>query len=313
MAQGLIKWNRGDYVRLGRAVAAFNKKIRELEDTGIEARVPEQQEYTKLKENIKTRSELKKVINSMRRIMNVGQDEVFETEGGERITVWEHNENVINKRQATRMINAKIKELNKPFSQGHSKADMGSVELRAWTAQLQSIRKIEKEKGFNYMRTKLRLDILGRNDYDFVKSLIFQENFMKAMESAKNLEGYDLLMRKLKRYKNPVNFYKLIGKSETLSDIFIYYKEGSGVMYGGFATEQERFNEGLEQLGIVEEEKRRILRSLDRNEKLPKSEKQMLVRFAKEIETADDLFDYKESERKIKKRNRIKKGKKKNM
>ena len=313
MAQGLIKWNRGDYVRLGRAVAAFNKKIRELEDTGIEARVPEQQEYTKLKENIKTRSELKRIINSMRRIMNAGQDEVFETEGGECITVWEHNENIINKRQATRMINAKIKELNKPFSQGHSKADMGSVELRAWTAQLHSIRKIEKEKGFNYMRTKLRLDILGRNDYDFVKSLIFQENFMKAMESAKNLEGYDLLMRKLKRYKNPVSFYKLIQNSETFMNVFMYYKEGSGVMFGDFMTEQERFNDGLENLGIVEEEKRRILRSLDRNEKLPKSEKQMLVRFAKEIETADDLFDYKESERKIKKRNRIKKGKKKNM
>ena len=227
MAQGLIKWNRGDYVRLGRAVAAFNKKIRELEDTGIEARLPEQQEYTKLKENIKTRSELNRVIKSMRRFMNEGQDEVFETEGGERITVWEHNENVINKRKATRMINAKIKELNKPFSQGYSRASMGSQELREWTATLHSIRNIEKEKGFNYNRTKLRLDTLGKSDFQFVKSLIYQENVMKAVEGLKNLEGYNLLIRKLKRHKNPVSFYNLISqRSETLSDIFLYYKEG---------------------------------------------------------------------------------------
>ena len=227
MAQGLIKWNRGDYVRLGRAVADFNKKIRELEDTGIEARVPEQQEYSKLKEDIKTRSELNRVIKSMRRIMNVGQDEIFETEGGERITAWEHNENVINKRKATRMINAKIKELNKPFSQGYSRASMGSQELREWTATLHNIRNIEKEKGFNYNRIKLRLDTLGKSDFQFVKSLIYRENVMKAVEGLKNLEGYNLLIRKLSRYKNPVSFYNLISqRSETLSDIFLYYKEG---------------------------------------------------------------------------------------
>lgn len=47
---------------------------------------------------------------------------------------------------------------------------------------------------------------------------------MYALESSKEMEGNDLLLRKLNRIKNPLNFYNYVRKSDVMSDIFIYYK-----------------------------------------------------------------------------------------
>ena len=109
---------------------------------------------------------------------------------------------------------------------------------------------------------------------------------MKALESAKNMEGYDLLMEKLNRYKNPVSFYKLIKKSNVFMDIFLYYKEGSGIVYGGFNSEQERFNEGLEELGIVDEQKAKLMKKYDRKGN------QELKRKASYITDTNDLLEF---------------------
>lgn len=37
---------------------------------------------------------------------------------------------------------------------------------------------------------------------------------------------------------------------------------GDGVIYGNFNSDEDRFNRGLEELGIVEEEKERIIKKL---------------------------------------------------
>ena len=42
----------------------------------------------------------------------------------------------------------------------------------------------------------------------------------------------------------------------------MYYKPGDGVIYGNFNSDEDRFNRGLEELGIVEEEKERIIKKL---------------------------------------------------
>lgn len=81
-----------------------------------------------------------------------------------------------------------------------------------------------------------------------IKSIIYRENFMKALESAKNMDNYDLLIKRLERYTNPINFYNFIQKSSVFSNLFLYYKPGSGVKIGNFDSDQERFNYGLEQL-----------------------------------------------------------------
>ena len=57
----------------------------------------------------------------------------------------------------------------------------------------------------------------------------------------------------LKSIKNPVQFYNYIQQSETLQDIFLYYKdEANAQTYGGFKNNQNAFNKAIEDLGLRE-------------------------------------------------------------
>ena len=101
---------------------------------------------------------------------------------------------------------------------------MGSEDANAILASIRSIKKLEEKNGYEYNRIKIRIEDLGSGGYKMIKSIIFRENFMKAVETYSNLDGYNLLMKKLNRTRNPINFYNLIKESDTFSDIFLYYK-----------------------------------------------------------------------------------------
>lgn len=65
--QSKIRWQQKDYLSLGRAVANFNKKINELQKQEKKLYLPELKSYKDIKENIQTRQELNRVINSLKR------------------------------------------------------------------------------------------------------------------------------------------------------------------------------------------------------------------------------------------------------
>ena len=74
---------------------------------------------------------------------------------------------------------------------------------------------------------------------------------MKALESVSNFENYELLKNRLDKIKNPSKFYDFISQSNVLMDLFIYYDDNSGTLvYGGFSSNEEAFNNGLVELGI---------------------------------------------------------------
>ena len=90
--QGKIKWQQKDYLSLGRAVANFNKKINELQSEEKKLYLPELKNYKDIKENIQTRSELNRVINSLKRFSKEGAEDLYTTKAGEQITKWERQE-----------------------------------------------------------------------------------------------------------------------------------------------------------------------------------------------------------------------------
>lgn len=224
MAQNRIRWTRSDYARLGRAISDFNKKIKELETEENKLYLPEQRNYKVEKKDIQTRAELNRVINSLKRFSNEGAADIVENRGGKKMTRWQQNELNIQKGIAIRTLKADLRELEKPGKSGYSRMQMGSVEANAILATIRSLKKIEEKSGYEFNRIKIRIEDLGRKDYKMIKSIIYRENFMNAVSTNSNLEGYDLLLKKLNRYKNPVNFYNFIKQSDVFSDIFLYYK-----------------------------------------------------------------------------------------
>ena len=118
MAESRINWKKGDYIKLGQAVAKFNRKINELQKEEKKLYLPDELNYKELKEGITTRNELNNRINSLRRFLREGSEELYKTQAGEEITKWERQELSIEKGRIQRRINKRINELNEPVADG---------------------------------------------------------------------------------------------------------------------------------------------------------------------------------------------------
>lgn len=92
MANSQIRWKRGDFIRLGKAVSAFNKKINDLQREEKKLYLPETISFEKAKGEITTRAELNRFINSLRRFQREGAENLYITQAGEEITKWERKE-----------------------------------------------------------------------------------------------------------------------------------------------------------------------------------------------------------------------------
>ena len=69
--------------------------------------------------------------------------------------------------------------------------------------------------------------------------------------------------------------------------IFFYIINlANGLTYGSFRNDQERFNYGLEELGIVDEEKNRLIKKYTNEEN-----EEMLLK-SKNISSAEDLISF---------------------
>lgn len=138
-----IKWKKQDYLQLGKAVANFNKKINRLQAEERKAYLPDVIDYSNLKQNITTRAELNRQINSLKRFMREGAENIYTTEAGEQISKWQKQETLRSMGIARRRLNNELQTLNMPTENGYSKAQMGServAEIKAELATLNSKR-----------------------------------------------------------------------------------------------------------------------------------------------------------------------------
>ena len=138
-----IKWKKQDYLQLGKAVANFNKKINRLQAEERKAYLPDIIDYSNLKQNITTRAELNRQINSLKRFMCEGAENIYTTEAGEQISKWEKQETLKSMNIARRRLTRELKSLETPTLNGYSKAQMGServAEIKAELATLNSKR-----------------------------------------------------------------------------------------------------------------------------------------------------------------------------
>lgn len=236
-----IKWKQGDFIKLGKAVAEFNKKINKLNAEENKLYLPDTIDYKEAKENITTRSELNRLVNSLRRFQREGAEELYTTQAGEDITKWERRELGIQSRIARIRLQRELKALNEPMESGFSRAQMGSTRVREIEAQLRNLKQIETKAGYEFQRLRSRIARMGVSDYTMKKAITYQENYIKEMEKYSHFDNYDKLMEKLKSFKNPISFYNFVSKTELTADLTYQSDE--------YYT-QEYFNRFIEDLGI---------------------------------------------------------------
>lgn len=126
--------------------------------------------------------------------------------------------------------------------QQYSRVTMGSQELRSLEGQLRNLEKLESKKGFDFKTIKWRIENLGSYDYTMRKAIVYKENYLKTMEKYSNLDNYELLLDKLKRFTNPISFYEFVKNDELAFDLTLQSEQ---------TLKQEAFNAMLERLGIL--------------------------------------------------------------
>ena len=245
MADSQINWRQGDFIRLGQAVARFNKKINELQAEENKLYLPETISYTEAKENITTRRELNRLINSLRRFQREGAEDLYTTQSGEEITKWERRELGIQSRIAQTRLQNELKTLNEPTESGFSRAQMGSMRVREINAQIKNLKNIESAVGYDFNRLRERLSRMGASDYTMKKAIVFRENYMKEMEKYSHFDNYEKLMKKLRSFTNPISFYNFVSQNEFAGDMTYQSDE---------VYTQEAFNSFLQDLGIKTED-----------------------------------------------------------
>lgn len=236
----LIRWKKGDYIRLGRAISRFNKTINEIE-VDEKSVLPEVMNYKELKESINSRKELNRVIKALNRANDKTLTEVITYDSGEELTKWEFDE--VNKAMRRALRNLESEKAG--ILAGRQSIGMGDERLSEIKAIENSLYSLEDRTGKDFERIKNRILSLGKSDYKITRDKQFQENFYKALEGISNFQNYDVLKKELDKIKNPSKFYDYVKQSPVLMDLFLWYKESDSLYYGGFNDNQEAFDSTL--------------------------------------------------------------------
>lgn len=243
----VIRWTRSDYAKLSYAVRQFNKTIDKLDNIDRNI-LPEEMNYKELRDNIYSRSELNRIVKSLRRFsIKPREQAIIKTPTGEELTRWEVSELKKAQKRALTNIQGKMREIVEDMTNV-----MGDTEYKRLKRTKASIEDLFNRSGSEFTRTSERTLNWGRKDYDLYRAEIFRENFMNSLKKMSNFDNYDVLVSKLEKIENPIRFYEYIEKSDILSDLFLYYNDApTSQTYGGFSSNQEAFDTAIfDQLGI---------------------------------------------------------------
>lgn len=242
-----IKWKQTDYLSLGRAISNFNKTKNEL--IGMEKYnnviLPETLNYKEVKERIKTRAELNRVLSSLREFGKGKSLEIYKTEMGDKILNWEHRELESAKRRIVKRLSVNLEKYQTPNEQGYTRVQMGSTTYRKLLNNIEKFTNYEANKGYEFKEIRNTIYSIGDKDYTIRKAIVYRDNYIKEMKKYEHFDNYKLLEAKMQSLKNPVEFFEFFDKDEITVDLTYQ----SDQFY-----QQQEFNSFLERLGIDLEE-----------------------------------------------------------
>lgn len=227
--QSQIRWQRGDYIKLGRAVSEFNKKVQRLEQEQGNLGLPELIDYKSLKKDIVTRKELNRQLKLLRSFKEEGMEELVQLHD-ETVTVWEQKQILKEQKRIVKGIEKEISQIKeKPFG-------MGSEQYKTLKARVEAIKNFDRSLIKKYART----------DFKMKKAIQYRENVIEQFNDLP--DEFAKIKNHLLKIKNPLNFFDEIQKSKLLQNYFDWYKDPSS--FGSFSSDEEIANAISYDLGI---------------------------------------------------------------
>lgn len=182
-----IKWRESDEKELAKAVRKFNAKR-----TRLLKQVPELEEFLpakistkEIREQIKTRRDLKNELNSIERFMRKGAEKPIVTKEGIKTTAYEKKEIEIK----VRAINARRTAERKRANVSTEKGTMGTIRENNLRPKQVDINKIKKS---DWEKFKESVEKQARDSYFQDKYERYKKNFIKGLENVFGEKGKEL-------------------------------------------------------------------------------------------------------------------------
>lgn len=217
-----LRWSKGDYIRLGKAVADFNRQIAANTTEANKLYLPKQIDYKALRDEIKTRQGLNAYIQQLKRI-NLGDSFALEKlEGGETVTRYQ-------RREIQRALNQVIPQLEADIASVQAKTLIrnglsSNFELpeafkdyqqKQLEARLKDYKELFTLSGEKFKRRAEQL-MINQTEKKYRKSYQFRKNYMREMQKYRNFRDYWIFKKYYAdRHKDPVRFYDDLPDDDT--------------------------------------------------------------------------------------------------
>lgn len=226
-----IRYDKKLNQEINRVIKNFNQKIARLEKQEREL-LPSKITKKELKEDVYTRTELKRKLQELERFSKRGAEEVVETKGGVKLTQYDlsnlKRESARVKRNITREINRLKVDKPKIFGKEQSStfSEMGDTDYLNLVARRKALEKnINQLSKDEFERFSKLVEKTGRNQQ--YMNNIFKENYFKMLTDLGYYFEYDnkkldYLREKLMNLK-PNDFLKLFKEDKSIRAILDYY------------------------------------------------------------------------------------------
>ena len=226
-----IRYDKKLNQEINRTIKNFNQKIARLEKQEREL-LPSKITKKELKDNVYTRTELRRKLKELQRFSNRNAEDIITTSGGVRLTQYDYQnikrENARIKRNITREINRLRVEKPKIFGklQSSTFSEMGDSDYLNLVARRKALEKdINKLSKDEFGRFKKLVEKTGKSQQ--YMNNIFKENYFEMLTDLAYYFDYDndklnLLNQKLMKLK-PNDFLKLFKDDKSIRAILDYY------------------------------------------------------------------------------------------
>lgn len=246
----MIRWSKGDYIKLGKAVSNFNKQISKNETEANKLYLPEPMNYKELRDRIQTREGLNAYLQQLKRINLPNAFNLETLENGTIITKYQKGELNRARSQAINQLSQEISDIEKK-----TKVDYGvysdialpnafkTGKQKELEAKLKDFKELYKLSGKDFKKRASQL-MINQTELKFRRAYIFRQNYMKVMREKYSLfRDFWIFERWANKHKNPIDFYNSLPEGEEYfpNDLYRHSDE---------TLSEEEFSTFLEEIGI---------------------------------------------------------------
>lgn len=219
----MIRWNKSDYVRLGKAVADYNRIISHSTSTSKNAYLPKKINYKELKADIQTRQGLNAYLQQLKRASLPGAMEIEQLEGGVAITRYQRRELQRSLAVVIPKLEADIQKLQEKTLISYNKGVNEKLDdvfksdpqkkLEARLSDYQNLFTLSGSK-FRYRAEQL---LVNQTEKKYRQAYLFRQRYMKEMrEKYRNYRDYWIFIKYYAdKHKDPVSFYNDLPDDDT--------------------------------------------------------------------------------------------------